>query len=67
MLDVALQCGWMVRVALAAIAVAVLPGTLTVLAWYPRASFSLLECLSLGLAVGLGLNELLTVAAIGFH
>ena len=62
-----IQLGWMLRVALATAAVAWVPGLLTVLAWHPRREFDLLECAGLGLAVGFGLNQLITIGAIAFH
>src|SRR5579862_1219064 len=59
--------GWILRVALTSTSIALVPGALIVLAWYPRRSFDAIEWVGLSLAVGFGANELLTIAALGVH
>jgi hypothetical protein len=55
---------WLLRVFGAGFLVTVLPGALTVLAWRPRASFSLLELIGISLGVSFGLVQLVTIAAV---
>jgi hypothetical protein len=55
------------RLLLASLAVAVIPGTLVVLAWRPRRDLTLLELVALGIASSLILMQALTVAALVFH
>ena len=59
--------GWLFRIAGAGLAVIVVPGVLTVLAWRPRARVGLLELVAIGAGVGFGLIQLLTVGALLVH
>lgn len=56
-----------VRLLLASLAVAVIPGILIVLAWRPRRDLTLLELVALGIATSLILVQLVTIDALVFH
>jgi len=56
-----------VRMLLASLAVAVLPGLLIVLAWRPLREITLLELAALGIAVSMIGVQVLTIAAIVLH
>ncbi len=56
-----------VRLFLASLAVAVLPGVMIVLAWRPRRDITLLELAALGIATSLIVVQGVTIAAIVLH
>lgn len=55
---------WLLRVFGAGVLVTVVPGALTVLAWRPRDTFSLLELIGISLGVSFALVQLVTIAAV---
>jgi len=55
---------WVLRVFGAGVLVTVVPGALTVLAWRPRDTFSLLELTGISLGVSFALVQLVTIMAV---